>query len=509
MAQRAARCPRGWRSARPGGVAHHTVLQIGSGSPETGKPWYLYFMAASTTGLARVTISSAHRRVDVALPEAVPLAELLPDILRHAGDGLADDGERHGGWALRRGDGALLDPATTLLAHGVRDGTVLHLVPAMANWPELEYDDVVEAIAAGARRAGTGWNPLATRVTGLTVAGVAAAVGLVAVCVSGPPWHLPAIAAFVVAVVLLVGGVFASRAYGDAVAGATLAAYALPYAFTGGVMVLAGNDQWRAAPRTEVISYLLVGSVALLLVSLLAAVGVGYALRLFAAGATIGVIGILCALLAYATSVAGAAAVTLAVLVAGVAGVPLLAIRLGKLPMPAPALPADLSATGRGMAAQPDRAQVFAAVARTDEMLTGMLLAIALSSSVAFLLVGIHGGVSGRVLIGVAAAALLLRARLFVTVRQRLPLITAGVVGFVLLAGGALGAAGSTSLLVGLALALVVLLVASAAVRYASRVPSPYLGRAADILDMLCVVSVVPVACAVLGLYGLARGIAG
>ena len=43
-------------------------------------------------GLARVTISAPSRRIDVALPEHVPLAELLPEVLRHAGEGLADDG---------------------------------------------------------------------------------------------------------------------------------------------------------------------------------------------------------------------------------------------------------------------------------------------------------------------------------------------------------------------------------------------------------------------------------
>ncbi|WP_238424828.1 EsaB/YukD family protein, partial [Micromonospora parastrephiae] len=112
-----------------------------------------------TTGLARVTISAPQRRVDVALPEQVPLAELLPDVLRHAGEGLADDGERHGGWVLRRTDGALLATAQALLPQGVRDGEVLHLVPARAHWPELEYDDVVEAIAEGARRRGGAWSP--------------------------------------------------------------------------------------------------------------------------------------------------------------------------------------------------------------------------------------------------------------------------------------------------------------------------------------------------------------
>src|SRR4029453_1287333 len=112
-----------------------------------------------TAGLARVTISAPQRRVDVALPEHVPLAELLPEVLRHAGEGQADDGERHGGWLLRRP--ARGPPVTPqgLFPKGVRDGEVLHLVPARDDWPELEYDDVVEAIADGARRRGTVWTP--------------------------------------------------------------------------------------------------------------------------------------------------------------------------------------------------------------------------------------------------------------------------------------------------------------------------------------------------------------
>src|SRR5262245_38651950 len=44
--------------------------------------------------LARVTVATALRRLDVALPEHLPVAELLPELLRHAGEGLADDGER-------------------------------------------------------------------------------------------------------------------------------------------------------------------------------------------------------------------------------------------------------------------------------------------------------------------------------------------------------------------------------------------------------------------------------
>jgi hypothetical protein len=51
---------------------------------------------------------------------------------------------------------------------------------------------------------------------------------------------------------------------------------------------------------------------------------------------------------------------------------------------------------------------------------------------------------------------------------------------------------------IGLLLALVTV---AAGATYSRRPPSPYLGRAADLLDTLVVLSVIPVACAVVGLY--------
>ena len=141
-----------------------------------------------SVGLARVTISAPQRRVDVALPEHVPLAELLPEVLRHAGEGLADDGEKHGGWLLRRTDGVALATAQGLFPQGVRDGEVLHLVPARDDWPELEYDDVVEAIAEGARRRGTVWTPASTRTATLLAGGGAARARAGRGAAAGPAW---------------------------------------------------------------------------------------------------------------------------------------------------------------------------------------------------------------------------------------------------------------------------------------------------------------------------------
>ncbi|SCG58630.1 type VII secretion integral membrane protein EccD [Micromonospora coxensis] len=465
-----------------------------------------------TTGLARVTISAPGRRVDVALPEQVPLAELLPEVLRHAGEGLADDGERHGGWVLRRTDGAVLATAQALLPQGVRDGEVLHLVPAHDQWPELEYDDVVEAIADGARRRGSAWSPAATRAATLAGAGVPLAVGLVALLAGGPQHRAGWPVAVAVALLLCVAGAVASRAYGDGATGATLAGYALPYAFAAGALAVASGDPvgvfgplpWLGAPE------LLAGSVALLLVAVLGLLGVATRLRIFVAGATVGVVGAPAALGGLLLDPAGTAAVLACVLVFAVGALPLLAIRLGKMPLPPITLPSGPAGGPDGVRDLPDRARVHAAVARTEEMLTGMLIGHAVLAVVAAYVLGVTGGVAGRLLVAVSAAVLLLRTRLFVAVRHRVPPVLAGLAGFgvlgVLLATGA-GAAGLLALAVGGL--LVALTAVAAGTTYARRPVSPYLGRVADLTDTALVVAVVPVACAVLDLYDAARGLLG
>ncbi|RLK08873.1 type VII secretion integral membrane protein EccD [Micromonospora sp. M71_S20] len=465
-----------------------------------------------TIGLARVTISAPQRRVDVALPEQVPLAELLPEVLRHAGEGLADDGERHGGWVLRRTDGAVLTTAQALLPQGVRDGEVLHLVPARAQWPELEYDDVVEAIADGARRRGGAWSPAATRAAALAGAAVPLAVGLLAVTAGGPAHESAWPAAAVVALLLTLAGVVASRAHADGPAGATLGGYALPYAAAAGALAVSSGDpvgpvpglRWIGAPE------LLAGSVALLLVSVLGLVGVATRLRVFVAGATAGFVGALAALGGLLLGPAGTAAVLLCVLVFAVGAVPLLAIRLGKVPLPPITLPTGEPGGAEGARDLPDRDRVYAAVARTEEMLTGMLLGHAALAVAAAVVLCLSGGTAGRLLVAVAAAVLLLRSRLFVSLRHRVPTVAAGLAGYAVLGAvlvGRLGPTGRLALVVGgLALALVAV---AAGTTYARRPVSPYVGRIADLTDTALVVSVVPVACAVLDLYERARGLLG
>ena len=467
-----------------------------------------------SVGLARVTISAPHRRIDVALPEHVPLAELLPEVLRHAGEGLADDGEKHGGWVLRRTDGVALATAQGLFPQGVRDGEILHLVPAHDEWPELEYDDVVEAIAEGARR-GSVWTPSSTRTATLAAAGVLLSLGLIAVLAAGPAWPGAAFAGLGVAVLLAFAGITASRAYGDARAGAAFGAYAMPYAFAGGAVLVASTDRVGVFGLLPWLgdSELLAGAVALLLAAALGGVGVAASPRLFTGGVVVGLFTAITAVAGMFTSAAGAAAVLVSILVCGIGALPLLAIRFGKMPTPPVTLPTGAEAaegfTGvspeRALDAareRPDRATVFAAVTRTEELLAGMLLGHAVLAIGAFLVLATAGTLSTRILMAVSAAALLLRSRLFVTLRQRVPLVVGGLAGVFALGYDLLGHAGATMLLAVTGVALVLSMVTVVAgATYSRRPPSPYLGRTADLIDTLVVVSVIPIACAVVGLY--------
>jgi hypothetical protein len=189
----------------------------------------------------------------------------------------------------------------------------------------------------------------------------------------------------------------------------------------------------------------------------------------------------------------------LVVVVGGVAAAPALAVRLGRLPLPVVTPP---DAVGAGA---PDRGRVLAAVARADAMLTGLVTGSAVVAVGAAWALR-PAGVAGLLLTSAAGLALLLRSRLLVTVRQRVPLLAGG--GAVLLVPVASGTWSLGRFAVP-ALALVVVGLALAGVRYSRRSPSPYLGRAADLLDTVCLVAVVPLAAAVLDLYTTVRGLSG
>lgn len=460
-------------------------------------------MTSPVDALVRITVAAPHRRIDVALPENVPLAELLPHILRHAGENAADDGQRHGGWALYRATGGALEPGRAFNVQGVRDGDVLHLRSHRTQWPELEYDDVVEAIASGARRYGRSWGNVATRRAALAVLCTVLFLGLPTLALSSPPWALPGGVGIAVAVVLLGAGITLSRAMSDASAGAVVAGCGLPYALLGGLLVAAPAHTGLFGLGAP---HVMLGAAVLLTASVVGYVGVAGLARIFTAGIFVGIFGIIAGLLGLASmSPAGVAGVALTVAIALLPGYPLLSIRLGKLPMPElPQKPEDLLKDQP----IPERNAVYDAVARSDEILTGLLLGVSIVSIAAGIRMIVAGGSAPVVLAVEAIIALLLRSRLFPTPRQRIPLMVGALAGVALLAVAYAKAAGNTGRMVEIViLVLVAGFVLAAGMVYSRRPPSPYMGRIADILDVVAIISLIPTVCVITGFYSYVQAI--
>lgn len=434
--------------------------------------------------------------MDLALPEDAVVAEVMPELLTRAGEDLADAGLRHGGWVLRRFDGTPLTPTATLAEHRILDGEVVRLAPRRVDWPELEYDDLVYAIAGGARRR-VRWQPGYTRVAGLVVGAVVVLLGLVAVVVAGPEWAAPARWALGQAALLLVAGIVLARVVGDAVAGAVAGLLALPFAFAGGALSQGGDLPLGDFGGPQ----LLVGCAALVAFGLFGYVAIGDQAWLFACAVAAGVFGLGGVWLGGQAQLAApkVAAVLTGVLLPLSPLFASVAIRLGKLPLPAlPRTTADLLRDDP----QPPRQAVYRAVERADAILTGLLGGASVIAAISQLLL-LGGGTTARVLGAIASAGWLLRARLYTVLRQRVPLLVAGLTGpAAALLGGGLGVGASGLVALGAA-------AVGAGLVYSRRGPGPYLRRLAEFAEVVLILCVVPVACAVLGLYGFLRGLGG
>ncbi len=455
-----------------------------------------------TTGLVRVTVAAPQRRIDMALPEIAAVAEVLPGLLARAGEGLADDGVADGGWLLRRADGTPLEPDRTLAAHRVRDGEILHLVLRRVDWPELEYDDLVDAIATGAGR--RTWGPRHTRRAGLVVGTLALLLGLVAVLRAGPPWTTPALWALGAAALLVVAAVALARAVGDAGAGAVVAAVALPFAVVGGGLLLAGDK-----PLTGLSSgHLLLAGASLLLVALVGHLGVTAAPALSFGAVTVGALAVLGGWMGSGewTSHETAAVVSGGVLALSTAYGPL-ALRLGRVPMPVlPRSTADLLRDEP----QPPLELVHAAVVRADALLTGMIAGSCLVVMCCEVLLARNGSTASVVLLVVLSLGFLLRARLYPILRQRVPLLATGLFGLGCLVVGPVMADRDALLsLTGPLLFVVAGGLVAAGKVWSTRAPNPYLARFGEYAEILLMVAVVPLVCWALGLFGYVRGLGG
>lgn len=465
----------------------------------------------SSTGgadLCRVTVVGPRRRVDIVLPAYVPFAELFPTVLRYAGTDLANAGLARGGWVLQRLGQPPFHPGMTPQQVGLRDGEMVYLRPRLSQLPQLAFDDVADVIATGVNEQPDRWTAQAARKVALAAGAFGLAVGAAVLAASGPPWTLPSVAAGAVAAVLLIVAASVSRAGGDPGAGAVLGYLALPYGFLAGALGPA-----RSAELTHLgAQQLLTGFAALVLVATIAAVTIAHGLPLFFGAGGAALLGAVGAGVSLGTGghggAAGPAAVTVAVALALTPLIPAVTFRMARVNLPpVPRNAEDL----RRDSLMVDGGQVLDRTAVADRCVTGVVSGIGLVALGAESALAFGRGWLAHVMCAAVACVLLLRARVFRGRAQRLWLMAPGYGGLTLLAADASRHVSQQHML---AVALAPLLVGAGIVVgvglwLPGRQPSPFWGRAADIIDMLLIIGLIPLALGVAGVFGYVHGLAG
>jgi type VII secretion integral membrane protein EccD len=441
--------------------------------------------------------------VDLALPARIPFAELFPAVADYAG--LDQDTARQAaaGWVLQRLGQAPFSLEATPLQAGLRDGELIYLRPREAQLPELAFDDVADVIAAGIGDRPDRWGPRETRRTALGAAALALTGGAAALLLSGPPWTGAAVAAGILAVLLLAGAAVLSRVAGDTGAAAVLGWVAVGYAFLGGMLGPAAAIPLARFGALDMLS----GFAAALLAAAVAAVAVADGAGLFLGAAGAALLGAGGTWLDYAfgsVGLTGAAALMAALALGLTTLIPAVAFRVGRLMLPA--VPSDAAELRRDTLTV-QGSEVLDRTAAADRVVTGMVSGIGLVCGAAEVALALGHGWLPRVMCGVLGCALLLRSRVFHGRAQRLWLQVPGYGGLVLLAVAAGHAKPIVITLAPLAAGAAILI--GAGTWLSAHRPSPFWGRAAEIVDMALVVALVPLALGVAGVFGTIRGLSG
>ncbi len=455
--------------------------------------------------ICRVTVVGPRKRVDIALPVDVPFAELFPGIAHFAGlDGSAI-AEAPEGWALQRlGEPPFESPATPAQA-GVADGELLYLRPWLTALPAAVSDDIADEIA-GVHDGPGRWGARDGRRVALGAGAAALAAGVLVLLRSGPPWTVPAMAAGLLAVLLLAAGAAVSRAAGDAGAGAVLGGAALPYAFAAGVLA-----PLRTLPLTHAGALAALAGFALVMTAaLIAATAIAGGMAVFfgvAAAAAFGVAGAALACLWPGLTAAGAAGLVVTPALALTPLVPAVAFRLARLPLPAVPASADDLRDDAFMAGT--GADVRSRAVAADQFVTGAVSGLGLLAAGAGIVLGLGRSGLAPVLCAVLACALLLRSRVFRGRAQRLWLM---IPGYGILVWLAVALAGRSMRIAGpdlLALAAATVIVVGTGLWLPAHRPSPFWGRAADVCDTALIISLVPLALGVAGIFAYLHGLGG
>jgi len=396
-------------------------------------------------------------------------------------------------------------PAMTPLQAGLQDGEMIYLRPHPAQMPRMAFDDIADVIASGLAEQPARWATRYARWVALAAGVVALAAGAVFVVRTGPPWSGPATAATAIALALLAAAAAVSRAVGDSRAGALLGFAAVPYAFLAGLLGPA-----KTTPLTHLGAVHLLSAFAAVAFAAVVAAAATAELSLYFGLVVASLFAVLGAWVAYAFGIGLAAAATV-VVVPALALCPLIpAVSFRMARMALPQVPRHADDLRRDTLAI-DGAEVFDRTATADRFVTGAASGIGLVGATAAGALAFSRSWLGLVTCAVLACVLLLRARLFQGLAQRLWLLVPGFGGLVLLAVGEMhGSSPSRHLLLALGpLVAGVALVVGIGLWLPAHRPSPFWGRMADIGDTMLIVGLLPLALGLAGVFGKVRGLGG
>lgn len=472
----------------------------------------------ATTGFCRVTVVAPDSRIDVALPEDLPVADVNPEILRLTGRTQAPGSPT--GYHLVRRDGTVLDGARTLAAQRVLDGEILCLRPFSESLPPAVHDDVSDAVASAVTGERALWDARLLRGTGLCAGALLLVLMGLVLWFADPVRHdmhgVPGIVAAVVAVFLTAFAGVRARVYDDRASAVALGLAAVPHLLIAGSGVL-GPGAGEGAGRLQLLLGCATVLVAAVVLVALMPGGDAPFVATVVASAT-GVLAAFAAILGGADP-ADAAAVCAVVAIGAIAFLPALSARVARLPVGYAAPRAasddeDLDAP-RGAGTEPVDAERIAAQARRGhELLLGLVGGCAAVVTGSAAVLAFSADPWAQVLALAAGLSMPLRARLFRYTAQVAAVLGAGVATLALLVLGMAvhpSAAVSDVRTVWLtaAVAAVAALLTCVALIIPRKGLSPFWGRATEVTESAFLLALVPLCLAVLDLYSTARGLAG
>ena len=452
----------------------------------------------------RLSVRTALSRIDLELSEGSTFAETLETVLDLCPQALQDNAVAHGGWSLRTAAGRHPDGESTLAAAGVLDGATLFLVGIDPGAGARIFDDIADAVAETVQNDPSQWSGVARRAVARGAAGLFAALACLPLLISGPPWIPISLVLTAATVVAQVAAGVVSRGVGDTGTAVVAGLISVATGAAAAIVATAGQERLLEVGTP----HMLLGAVAATVCASAAALIIGAA----PVPLTAVIAGGLPTILAIGSSVVGdlppvgGAAIAVCLCLGLMPLVPAAALRWARLaPAPVPTTADEVHADAETV----DAARVQRLTRRAVDHVTAMIQGLAWPCLAAAAVLAYSQDVTAQVLAGFAAAAVVLRARLFATVGQRLPLLLAGIgsIGALLLAVTARHS-GTPEWWWGAAPALT----ASATCLWLAtrrRRPSPSATRAAEIADLIIATAIIPLACGVLGVFGFVRGLAG